>query len=227
MRVVAGGVARRAERDDERRRRGAHRLDVGGILGDRLAADVERRRPVEPEVPALDQHVGRHHGPAVGGGDHGGVVAGAQQDGAAAPARSTSRSITANSPSSASVSARLVVGHHTSCRRLRALNTGATCGTFGPCGVESMPARTEDETRVVEAFVLVQTEVGRAEVVAKHLAALPGVVSSEYVTGPYDVVVRVSADTLGRAAVRRRPERAAGHRHHPHPDLSDRRRGAP
>ena len=51
---------------------------------------------------------------------------------------------------------------------------------------------------MVEAFVLVQTEVGRAEVVAKHLAGLPGVVSSEYVTGPYDVVVRVSADTAGR-----------------------------
>ena len=44
--------------------------------------------------------------------------------------------------------------------------------------------------------MLIQTEVGRAEVVAKQLAALPGVLSSEYVTGPYDVVVRVGADTL-------------------------------
>lgn len=44
--------------------------------------------------------------------------------------------------------------------------------------------------------MLIQTEVGRAEVVAKQLAALPGVVSAEYVTGPYDVVVRVAADTL-------------------------------
>ncbi|MEO3757206.1 Lrp/AsnC ligand binding domain-containing protein [Mycobacterium sp. B14F4] len=49
---------------------------------------------------------------------------------------------------------------------------------------------------MVEAFVLIQTEVGRAEVVAKQLAALPGVLSAEYVTGPYDVVVRVGADTL-------------------------------
>jgi DNA-binding Lrp family transcriptional regulator len=49
---------------------------------------------------------------------------------------------------------------------------------------------------VVEAFMLIQTEVGRAEVVAKQIAALPGVLSSEYVTGPYDVVVRVSAATL-------------------------------
>ncbi|MCV7154252.1 Lrp/AsnC ligand binding domain-containing protein [Mycolicibacterium pyrenivorans] len=49
---------------------------------------------------------------------------------------------------------------------------------------------------MVEAFVLIQTEVGRAEVVAKQLAGLAGVLSSEYVTGPYDVVVRVGADTL-------------------------------
>ncbi|TPG36847.1 Lrp/AsnC ligand binding domain-containing protein [Mycolicibacterium hodleri] len=46
---------------------------------------------------------------------------------------------------------------------------------------------------MVEAFMLIQTEVGRAEVVAKQLAALPGVSSSEYVTGPYDVVIRVEA----------------------------------
>lgn len=44
--------------------------------------------------------------------------------------------------------------------------------------------------------MLIQTEVGRAEVVAIQLAALPGVLSAEYVTGPYDVVVRVGADTL-------------------------------
>lgn len=48
----------------------------------------------------------------------------------------------------------------------------------------------------MEAYVLIQTEVGRAEVVAKQLSGLPGVVSAEYVTGPYDVVLRISADTL-------------------------------
>ncbi len=52
------------------------------------------------------------------------------------------------------------------------------------------------EQPVVEAYVLIQTEVGRAEVVAKQLATLPGVVSAEYVTGPYDVVLRISAETL-------------------------------
>jgi DNA-binding Lrp family transcriptional regulator len=49
---------------------------------------------------------------------------------------------------------------------------------------------------VVEAFMLIQTEVGRAEVIAKQLATLPGVLSAEYVTGPYDVVVRIGAETL-------------------------------
>jgi DNA-binding Lrp family transcriptional regulator len=44
--------------------------------------------------------------------------------------------------------------------------------------------------------MLIQTEVGRAEVIAKQLAGLAGVLSAEYVTGPYDVVVRIGADSL-------------------------------
>jgi len=44
--------------------------------------------------------------------------------------------------------------------------------------------------------MLIQTEVGRAEVVAARVAELPGVLSAEYVTGPYDVVVRIGGDTL-------------------------------
>lgn len=57
---------------------------------------------------------------------------------------------------------------------------------------------------MVQAYMLIQTEVGRAEVVAKQVAGLPGVLSSEYVTGPYDVVVRVaatSADDLTASVV--------------------------
>jgi DNA-binding Lrp family transcriptional regulator len=49
---------------------------------------------------------------------------------------------------------------------------------------------------VVEAFMLIQTDVGRAEVVAKQLAGLAGVLSAEYVTGPYDVVVRIGAASM-------------------------------
>ena len=42
--------------------------------------------------------------------------------------------------------------------------------------------------------MLIQTEVGRADIVAKQLSALPGVLSAEYVTGPYDVIVRIGAE---------------------------------
>jgi DNA-binding Lrp family transcriptional regulator len=54
---------------------------------------------------------------------------------------------------------------------------------------------------VVQAYVLIQTKVGDAGQVARELERIPGVVSSDPVTGPYDVVVRVQAsdlDDLGR-----------------------------
>lgn len=49
---------------------------------------------------------------------------------------------------------------------------------------------------MVEAYVLIQTEVGRAAIVAEQLSTLPGVTSAEHVTGPYDVILRVTAATL-------------------------------
>lgn len=48
----------------------------------------------------------------------------------------------------------------------------------------------------VEAYILIQTEVGKAGKVAKEVAAVPGVFSAEDVTGPYDVVVRAEAPTI-------------------------------
>lgn len=49
---------------------------------------------------------------------------------------------------------------------------------------------------MVAAYVLIQTEVGRSDEVAGVIAGLPGVVSAENVTGPYDVIVRVEAPEL-------------------------------
>ncbi|GAA1481000.1 Lrp/AsnC ligand binding domain-containing protein [Gordonia sinesedis] len=46
---------------------------------------------------------------------------------------------------------------------------------------------------VVQAFILIQTEVGRAALVAATIAEIPGVASAEEVSGPYDVIVRVDA----------------------------------
>ncbi|MCZ9343586.1 Lrp/AsnC ligand binding domain-containing protein, partial [Streptomyces sp. TRM76130] len=57
---------------------------------------------------------------------------------------------------------------------------------------------------VVQAYILIQTEVGKASAVAETIAGLPGVIQAEDVTGPYDVIVRAQADTvddLGRMVV--------------------------
>lgn len=49
---------------------------------------------------------------------------------------------------------------------------------------------------MTQAYILIQTEVGKARDVAQATAAIPGVVSAEDVTGPYDVIVRAEADNL-------------------------------
>jgi DNA-binding Lrp family transcriptional regulator len=57
---------------------------------------------------------------------------------------------------------------------------------------------------VVQAYILVQTEVGKAAEVARRIAAIKGVTLAEDVTGPYDVIVRAEAtnvDDLGRLVV--------------------------
>jgi len=59
---------------------------------------------------------------------------------------------------------------------------------------------------VVQAYILIQTEVGKAAAVATAVAAIPGVTSAEDVTGPYDVIVRAEAsdvDRLGQLVVAR------------------------
>ena len=56
----------------------------------------------------------------------------------------------------------------------------------------------------MRAYVLIQADTGRAADVAGAIRGLPGVVSTEAVTGPYDVVVFVEAedvDALGRLVV--------------------------
>ncbi|MEO6881642.1 MAG: Lrp/AsnC ligand binding domain-containing protein [Mycobacteriaceae bacterium] len=59
---------------------------------------------------------------------------------------------------------------------------------------------------MVHAYILVQTEVGKAAAVASAIGEIPGVASSEDVTGPYDVIVRAQAgsvDELGQLVVAR------------------------
>ncbi|MFB0944277.1 MAG: Lrp/AsnC ligand binding domain-containing protein [Candidatus Nanopelagicales bacterium] len=56
----------------------------------------------------------------------------------------------------------------------------------------------------VQAYVLIQTEVGKAATVVESIRAIPGVAVAEDVTGPYDVIVKAEArtmDELGRLVV--------------------------
>lgn len=58
----------------------------------------------------------------------------------------------------------------------------------------------------VTAYLLVQTEVGRAEAVAREIRSIEGIAAADDVTGPYDVIVRAEASTLdelGRMVVSR------------------------
>ena len=59
---------------------------------------------------------------------------------------------------------------------------------------------------MVQAYILIQTEVGKAATVAIQIAEIPGVTQAEDVTGPYDVIVRAEAnnvDELGKLVVAR------------------------
>jgi DNA-binding Lrp family transcriptional regulator len=49
---------------------------------------------------------------------------------------------------------------------------------------------------MVQAYILVQTEVGKAAGVARQIAEIAGVMQAEDVTGPYDVIVRASAENV-------------------------------
>ena len=57
---------------------------------------------------------------------------------------------------------------------------------------------------MVQAYILIQTEVGKAASVATAIAEIKGVTQAEDVTGPYDVIVRAEArnvDELGKLVV--------------------------
>ena len=59
---------------------------------------------------------------------------------------------------------------------------------------------------MVEAYVLIQTEVGKAAQVAEAVGTIEGVTSAEAVTGPYDAIVHAEADnvdSLGKLVVAR------------------------
>ncbi|MFM7718866.1 MAG: Lrp/AsnC family transcriptional regulator [Actinomycetota bacterium] len=59
---------------------------------------------------------------------------------------------------------------------------------------------------MVQAYILIQTEVGKAAGVAREIRGIPGVAEAEDVTGPYDLIVRAEAkdvDELGKLVAAR------------------------
>ncbi len=48
----------------------------------------------------------------------------------------------------------------------------------------------------VQAYILIQTEVGKASSVAAAIGRLAGIRAADNVTGPYDVVVHAEAATM-------------------------------
>ncbi len=59
---------------------------------------------------------------------------------------------------------------------------------------------------MVTAYILIQTEVGKAAQVAKNIVDITGVQQAEAVAGPFDVIVHAEArniDELGKLVVAR------------------------
>ena len=50
------------------------------------------------------------------------------------------------------------------------------------------------------AFILIETQVGRANQVVQALRSLHGVVNADVVTGSFDVIVLIEVDTMGAMA---------------------------
>jgi DNA-binding Lrp family transcriptional regulator len=80
---------------------------------------------------------------------------------------------------------------------------GWSSGRFKP--VQTFPI-LEGVHMVVQAYILIQTDVGKAAEVAERITDIKGVILAEDVTGPYDVIVRAEArnvDELGKLVVAR------------------------
>ena len=126
-------------------------------------------------MAAVDERIGAGHDPSVGRGDQGRVVARSDQ----------------TRPSLWQLADKSIDETELSCATQPDVrgNTPVTCGSFNI---------------VVHAYILIQTEVGKASDVAAEIEKIAGVVRVDAVTGPYDVVVLTQSpnvDELGRMIV--------------------------
>jgi DNA-binding Lrp family transcriptional regulator len=135
-------------------------------------------------VPVLDEQVGGRDHPAVRGRDDGRVVARTEQG---------------------RVGRRQPGGDAADQAELAQIGNGdddTPCSLLRPRpALRSYRLRRchDERTRKamsVSAYILIQTEVGRAAAVAAEIGELAGVTLAEDVTGPYDVIVRAEAETV-------------------------------
>ena len=63
-----------------------------------------------------------------------------------------------------------------------------------------MALRRPNGCHVIAAYILIQTEAGKAAIVAAALRDLPGVSETASLAGPYDVIARAQARNIDELA---------------------------
>ena len=184
-------VGRGRQPDEQRGRHRAHRGDVGQVGRRGLAPNLLGSGPVQPEMHALDEHVGRRHDATVRRGHDGGVVTG-PEDGA--------RGLGA-------VAGDLRDEPELAERRDRGsiIRQRVLLGYVRPPTI-SRPSSAERGTPWCRPTSWCRPRSARPPPWPPRSPASSGVISAEDVTGPYDVIVRAEAedvDRLGQLVVAR------------------------
>jgi DNA-binding Lrp family transcriptional regulator len=136
-------------------------------------------------VAAVDEQVRRRDHTAVRSGDDRRVITGAQHNAGPAPEP------LGDAPDDAELAG---IGNRDDTHSVRSDTVWTHPATLTLLGVPV----------TVQAYILIQTEVGKAAAVAAEIANIKGVTMAEDVTGPYDVIVRSEArsvDELGKLVV--------------------------
>jgi DNA-binding Lrp family transcriptional regulator len=57
-------------------------------------------------------------------------------------------------------------------------------------------SKEEEEPMAIAAYIFIETMQGKAKTISRQIGAIPGVKTAHTVTGPYDVITYVEADSL-------------------------------
>lgn len=175
---------------------GPHRADIREACGSRPTADVVRVRPVGAKVHAVNQGVRGDDHTAVGHLQHCRVIPGTDID-QGGTGEAAAQCI--NDPKLTNVTQGLAPFD-----ALGVAHTGPLRVPSGATREKGSLSLAERMLAMVTAYILIQTEVGRAAEVADQIAKISGVTLAENLIGAYDVIVRAEAnsdDELGRFVV--------------------------